>query len=79
MRIPQFRDRAGQWWAVEKREGGWVLNDENVQRIAEKEGFGFAFCTGASEGREGKLRTSAKMATESLKMGLKPSDHWKTS
>lgn len=66
MRVPKLRESAEAWWKEEKQEGEYVRGDENVRRIAEREGFGFGpFSEEGKEG-EGKLRTSAQMAIDGL-------------
>jgi hypothetical protein len=78
MRDPHLRDTAGEWWEQERKEGEWGREDEDVQRMAERLGFGYTDQTGAEHGEagsagEGKLRSSAKLAVEALKHGFNPS------
>jgi hypothetical protein len=79
MRDPNLRDTAGDWWDKERKEGEWGREDEDVQRMAERLGFGYTDQTGIENGgvgssREGKLKSSAKLAVEALKTGFKPSE-----
>jgi hypothetical protein len=79
MRDPNLRDTAGDWWNKERKEGEWGREDEDVQRMAERLGFGYTDQTGIENGgvgssREGKLKSSAKLAVEALKTGFKPSE-----
>ncbi|KAH7882307.1 hypothetical protein F5I97DRAFT_1817307 [Phlebopus sp. FC_14] len=70
MRRPEMRDRAVEWWAREAFNGKAAREDAVVQRTAQKLGFDFATADGQK--REGKMRTSAKMAVESLKVLFEP-------
>lgn len=64
MRNPQLRDKSGKWWEQERREGEWGREDETVRRLADKLGLGY-------DGDDGKLRSTAKIAVESLKNGFR--------
>lgn len=66
MRNPQLRDRSGEWWEQERREGQWGREDETVKRLADKLGLGY-------DG-DGKLKSTAKIAVESLKNGFRSED-----
>lgn len=77
MRDPHLRDAAGTWWDQERKEGEWGREDEDVQRMAERLGFGYTDRTRiengeVSEMKEGKLLSTAKLAVESLKDGFQP-------
>ncbi|KIM71348.1 hypothetical protein PILCRDRAFT_54875, partial [Piloderma croceum F 1598] len=41
MRDPRLRETAGEWWDRERKEGEWGREDEDVQRMAERLGFGY--------------------------------------
>ncbi|KAK7684958.1 hypothetical protein QCA50_011793 [Cerrena zonata] len=64
MRDPATRESADSWWTKQKVEGEWIREDENVQRVAEKLGFGFA-------GHEGtaKLKSNAKATVGVITQG----------
>lgn len=62
MRNPQLRENAGEWWDRERREGEWGREDETVKRMSDKLGFGYD--------EQGRLRSTAKVAVESLKNGF---------
>jgi len=79
MRDANLRASAGDWWEQERKEGEWVREDEGVQRMAEKLGFGYGDGTETENneedgGGEGKLKRNAKIAVEALKNGFKPID-----
>lgn len=76
MRDANLRTSAGDWWEQDRKEGEWVREDEGVQRMAEKLGFGFGDGTGTEndgeDGEEGKLKRGVKVAVEALKKGFNP-------
>jgi len=74
MRDQHLRNTAGGWWDQERKEGEWGREDEDVQRMAERLGFGYT--DGAENGNagnigEGKLKSSAKLAVAALINGFK--------
>ncbi|KAH8101782.1 hypothetical protein BXZ70DRAFT_891280 [Cristinia sonorae] len=70
MRDPSLRASATEWWEKQKVHGEVVREDETVQRLAEKMGYGFAG-TG-EDGKDPKLKANAKLAVNSLTAGLAP-------
>jgi hypothetical protein len=78
MRDPRLRETAGEWWDRQRKEGEWGREDEDVQRVAERLGFGYTERTGTADGevgsgRQGKLKSSAKLAVAALQDGFKSS------
>jgi len=78
MRDPRLRETAGEWWDRERKEGEWGRENEDVQRMAERLGFGYTERTGTTDGeastaRQSKLKSSAKLAVAALQNGFKPS------
>ncbi|PFH47722.1 hypothetical protein AMATHDRAFT_67122 [Amanita thiersii Skay4041] len=41
MRNPTLREKASEWWEVEKKEGDAVVSDEGVRSAAQAQGIGF--------------------------------------
>lgn len=78
MRDPQLRTAAGGWWEQERKEGEWGREDENVQNMADKLGFGYVDRVvngnGEATSGQGKLKSSARTAVEALKNGFKPGE-----
>jgi len=79
MRDPNLRDTAGDWWDRERKEGKWGREDEDVQRMAERLGFGYTAQTGPQNGGvassgDGKLKGTARLAVEALKNSFKPTE-----
>ncbi|KAF9001157.1 hypothetical protein BDQ17DRAFT_1244802 [Cyathus striatus] len=68
MRTPETRERSEKWWKREAREGAWIRSDEGVKRAARAAGVGFDTAEEGG-GEEGKLRTSARIAVDTLKKG----------
>ena len=71
MRDPALRASATEWWGKQKLFGEIIREDEAVQRMAEKLGYGFVDGE-AAEGREMKLRMNAQAAVNALKSGIAP-------
>ena len=72
MRDRKLREAAGDWWEQERKEGKWGREDADVQRVAERLGFGYgngSRTENDGEGiiGEGKLKSNAKMAVDALK------------
>ena len=76
MRDSQLRDTAGDWWDQERKEGEWGRDDEDIQRMAERLGFGYTEQTETMNGRrgDGKLKSSVKLAVEALTNEFKPTE-----
>ncbi|THH30570.1 hypothetical protein EUX98_g3622 [Antrodiella citrinella] len=70
MRDPSLRASATEWWGKQRVLGEVVREDEGVQRMADKLGYGYAE-TG-QEGQELKLKQNAKSAVNALSLGLTP-------
>ena len=78
MRDPRLRETAGEWWDRERKEGEWGRDNEDVQKMAGRLGFGYTEPTGTTNGeadsaRQSKLRSSAQLAVAALQNGFKPS------
>lgn len=65
MRDPAMRESANKWWAKQQVEGEWIREDESVQRVAEKLGFGFV---GNEE--TAKLKSNARTTVNVIAQGL---------
>jgi hypothetical protein len=82
MRDLHLRGTAGEWWDRERKEGEWGREDADVQRMAEKLGFGYTDRTEHANGSADapaaakgvKLKTNAKLAVDALKNAFKPSE-----
>ena len=40
LRVPEFRETAGNYWETQRTEGKWAREDEAINRLAEKTGTG---------------------------------------
>ena len=40
LRVPEFRQAAGNYWETNRMEGKWAREDEGINRLAEKTGTG---------------------------------------
>lgn len=65
MRDQAMRESANKWWSTQQVEGEWIREDENVQRVAEKLGFGFA-----GDEETAKLKSNAKATVGVIAQGL---------
>jgi hypothetical protein len=81
-RSPLLSATAQTYWEREREEGEWVRENETVQDIARKTGFGFN--DAADEPKESdpqndasRLRRHAATAVQSLLTAFRPSDFWK--
>lgn len=70
MRDPSLRASASEWWDKQRVQGEVVREDEGVQRLADKLGYGFV--GPEADGKEPKLKANAKAAVGALKAGMVP-------
>jgi len=75
-RSPALRAKTTEWWERERAEGEWGTQDDEVKELAAK--LGMDFSKGEEEKEPGELRKKARVAVESLKGVLRPSEFWQT-